>query len=265
MGDEHHRHVALLLETLEQVEDLGLHGHVERGCGLVGDEQLGAAGQRDGDDHTLAHAAGELVRILLQPAGGLGHPHRLQQLDGRAIRFLLADVEVVAERLGDLTTDLDHGVERGHRVLEHHGDLGSPVGTHVAVVEADQVDAVEDHPTGADGVALGQEAHHRAGEHGLARARLAHDAERAPAGQRERDLVDRVHDACGRAERRREVVDDQQALGLALAHRPRERLSRLEPGDGEVVGARRSVGGKSRVTQMPASRTSNRARTTSPR
>ena len=265
MGDEHHRHVPLLLEALEQVEDLGLHGHVERGRGLVGDQELGAARQRDGDDHALPHAAGQLVRVLLQPAGGLGHADRSQQLDGRAIRFLLADVEVVAQRLGDLATDLDHRVQRGHRVLKHHSDLGSPVRAHVAVVEADEVDAVEDHPAGADRVALGQQPHDRAGQHGLARARLTDDADRAAPSQGERHLVDRMHHARGCTKRRREVVDDEEVLRLAVADRARTRLPRLEAGHREVAGSGGAVGGRSSGAQIAASRTSNRARTTSPR
>ena len=64
VGDEDHRHVAVALLVGEQVEDLGLDGDVERGGGLVGEEQLRAAGQRDGDRDALAHAAGQLVGVL---------------------------------------------------------------------------------------------------------------------------------------------------------------------------------------------------------
>ena len=40
VGDHDDRRVELALEVLEQVEDLRLHGHVESGRRLVGDEQL---------------------------------------------------------------------------------------------------------------------------------------------------------------------------------------------------------------------------------
>ena len=39
--DEDHRHPVRLAELVEQVEHLRLHGHVERGRRLVGDQQLG--------------------------------------------------------------------------------------------------------------------------------------------------------------------------------------------------------------------------------
>src|SRR3546814_8399043 len=39
--------------------------HVECGGRLVGDDQLRLGGQRERDHHTLAHAAGELVRIMV--------------------------------------------------------------------------------------------------------------------------------------------------------------------------------------------------------
>ncbi len=58
VGDEHERHVPLSLLGLQQIENLGLHGHIERRGWFVGDEQLRAARERDGDDDALAHTAG---------------------------------------------------------------------------------------------------------------------------------------------------------------------------------------------------------------
>jgi hypothetical protein len=46
---------------LDLLDDLRLGGHVEGGGGLVGDEQVGLAGDPDGDHDALSHAAGELV------------------------------------------------------------------------------------------------------------------------------------------------------------------------------------------------------------
>ena len=42
VGDEQHRHVELGLELEQQVEDLRLDRHVERGRRLVGDERSGS-------------------------------------------------------------------------------------------------------------------------------------------------------------------------------------------------------------------------------
>ena len=59
-----------LVQSDHQVEDLRLDRHVERGRRLVGDQHLGIAGQRDRDHHALAHAAGELMRIGVDPVLG---------------------------------------------------------------------------------------------------------------------------------------------------------------------------------------------------
>ena len=66
--DDDHRHVVRLAQVLEEVEDLGLDGHVERRRRLVGDQQLRVAGERDRDHHPLAHPAREPVRVVVEPA-----------------------------------------------------------------------------------------------------------------------------------------------------------------------------------------------------
>ena len=52
----------------QQMDDLRLHGDVERRRRLVGDQQLGIAQQAHGDGDPLAHAAAELVRVLIRAA-----------------------------------------------------------------------------------------------------------------------------------------------------------------------------------------------------
>ena len=54
----------LALELGEQVHDLRLHRHVERRGRLVGDQHLRVQRQRHRDHDALAHAAGELVRVV---------------------------------------------------------------------------------------------------------------------------------------------------------------------------------------------------------
>ena len=63
---------SLLAQVVDEVEDLGLDGDVEGGGGLVGDEQLGLAGQRHGDHDPLAEAARELVGIGVEALAGAG-------------------------------------------------------------------------------------------------------------------------------------------------------------------------------------------------
>ena len=56
VGDEHDRGAGLVAQVAHQVEDLGLDRHVEGGRRLVGDEQLGLAGEGHRDHHALGHA-----------------------------------------------------------------------------------------------------------------------------------------------------------------------------------------------------------------
>ena len=83
VGDEQHRHAVARLQALQQLEDLRLHGDVERGGRLVGDEEIGAVGERHGDHDALALAAGQLMRIGAEPLGGIGNADLLEQLDRR--------------------------------------------------------------------------------------------------------------------------------------------------------------------------------------
>ena len=71
----------LVLEPGEQFEDLRLHGHVERRGRLVGDQQLRLVGERHGDHHALALAAGKLVRIGAEPLFRLADADLVEQLE----------------------------------------------------------------------------------------------------------------------------------------------------------------------------------------
>ncbi len=79
--DQHQRHAALPLQPQQQVEDLRLDGHVERGRRLVGDQQARIAGDRHRDHHALRHAAGQLVRKRVEARCGIGNLDLLQQLE----------------------------------------------------------------------------------------------------------------------------------------------------------------------------------------
>lgn len=64
VGNVDDRDAALLLDAADQLQNFGLNGHIQRGGGLVADEQVGVAGERNGNDHALAHTAGQLVRVV---------------------------------------------------------------------------------------------------------------------------------------------------------------------------------------------------------
>ena len=65
------------------------------------------------------------MRVLPQPTSRLGNAHEDQQVDRPLHRFGFAQVEVETHRLGELNSDAAHGIERCHRILEDHRELGA--------------------------------------------------------------------------------------------------------------------------------------------
>ena len=119
--DEQVGEAELLLQVLEQVEDLRLHGDVERGHGLVADDQLRVGGEGPRDADPLALPAGELVReavVVLRV-----EPDDLEQVLHAALALRLGADLVHLERLADDEADALAGVERCVRVLEDHHHL----------------------------------------------------------------------------------------------------------------------------------------------
>ena len=48
------------------------------------------------------------------------------------------------DRLGDLVPNGEHGIERGHRILEDHGDLAATNLAQLILVHIEDVVALED-------------------------------------------------------------------------------------------------------------------------
>ena len=61
MANEQHTNVTLGLQLGNQLENLRLNRHIERGRRFIGNQQLGLIDERHRDHHSLAHAARELV------------------------------------------------------------------------------------------------------------------------------------------------------------------------------------------------------------
>nr|WP_292799588.1 hypothetical protein [Microbacterium sp.] len=121
--DEDDRRVELGVEVAQQVEDLGLHCHIERRRGLIGDEHTRLQGDGLGDHRTLSLSTGELVRVGVERLERIGHLDQAQELEGPLLRLLPGHPRPVRhERLGDLEADGVDGVQGGHRLLEDRSD-----------------------------------------------------------------------------------------------------------------------------------------------
>jgi hypothetical protein len=92
-------------QPVQPVEDLPLHGDVERRGRLVRDQQVRPAGEADREQRPLAHPAGELVRVLPRPPRGFRQPHLAQQLDRSARRPPSRGHAVHHQGFRDLTAD----------------------------------------------------------------------------------------------------------------------------------------------------------------
>ena len=207
----------LALQAADQLQDLRLHCHVEGGGRLVGDQHFRPAGERHGDHDALAHAARQLVRILLQPALGLGDAHGGQRLDRRGAGRGRADVAVRADRLGELAADRQDRVQRRHRLLKDHGDVAAAHPAHGGFGKRRELAPVEaDRAAGDARIRLGKEAHDGERRHRLAGAGFARDAERLAGGEVEGEVVDDDARAFRRGDFGHQVADGEDGLSLSL-------------------------------------------------
>ena len=76
--DEDERAATVGPRLSQHVEDLRLHGRVERGGRLVGDDERRLVDERHGDHGALPHPAGPLVGVLVGAAVGVGDPDRIR-------------------------------------------------------------------------------------------------------------------------------------------------------------------------------------------
>ncbi len=141
--DEQDRHAAPSLQILEQLQDLRLHGDVERGGRFVGDKQVRLVGERHGDHHALPLPARKLVWIGAEPPGRVGNADFLEQLHDAVTDLGTPARSVQFEDLANLLLDGVERVERRHRLLEHHGDGVPPDAAHGALIGLEQVLAFE--------------------------------------------------------------------------------------------------------------------------
>ena len=58
MGNHHDRCSEFFLQFIDQIQNLGLNGHIQSGCRLITDQKLRITGQGHGDHDTLTHTAG---------------------------------------------------------------------------------------------------------------------------------------------------------------------------------------------------------------
>ena len=160
MGDHNNRRVELILQLIEQRHDLRLHRHIQRRGRFIRNQQLRLAQQRHRNHNALAHPAGELMRIHIHPFAGFRHFHRVQHPD----RFLKSIVRTQTfmqhQHFRQLFADFHVRIERGHRILEDHGNLFRPHFVQRFFFQIENFTPVE-HRRAADHTIAGQQSHQR--------------------------------------------------------------------------------------------------------
>ena len=208
----------------EQVQHLRLHRDVERRGRLVEQQHRRLQHQRPGDRHPLPLAARELVRIAVEEG------RRQADVDHRLLHPLRPPVEAVDDqRLGQRGADRVPRVQRAVGVLEHH--------LHVAAVGLARGLA---HRLAADldpaGPGVEQEPD-ALQDRGLARARLADEAEALARADREADVVEDLPRLVAEAEGDRQAVDRDVAHAFTSASGRFQLSSRRSTASGARLAA----------------------------
>ena len=224
--DEDVGQAELPLEVLEEIEDLRLHGDVERRDRLVAEDELRVHRERARDADPLPLAARELVREAIEVLGV--EADDLEELLDAPLALGGRPDAVELERLADDEPDPLARVERRVRVLEDHHHV-PPQRPHLASRQPGDVAALVDDAAGGRLEQLEEAADERR----LPAARLADDPERLALAQRERDAVDRLHgrdllledDPAGDREVLLQVLDDEELVAGAHALAPAVRVA----------------------------------------
>ena len=203
------------LDFLEQVQDLRLDGDVEGGGRLVGDQQPRIAAQGHGDHDPLPHAAGHLVRILVEPLGRLGDVDPGQHLDREFACLRCGRAAVKLDRLDNLVAAGEHGIEAGHRLLEDDGNLGTAHLPQGLLLEADQLLSVEENLPPGDLARWIDQAQDRECGDTLSAAALTDQGERLGGRDIKADAVDGLDQPVIGVEVRPQVADAQQCAVAA--------------------------------------------------
>ncbi len=251
MGDQNQAHGEFALELRQQIHHLRLDGDVQGRGRLVRDDQVGAEGERHRDHDALAHAAGELVRVVAHPLPGRGNADPLHQLHGLATGPLTGHPLVDLEHLPELCPDGEDRVQRGQRVLEDHRHLRATDPAPFVLAQGEQIAPLEEDLAAGDEPRRGvEDAHHGLCGDGLAGARLPEHRQRLARRHAVADAVDGLRHTVPGAELDPQIAHVQQG-------RVRERRGAARGLSGRVLvrhgpAPQRNLGSRASRTASPS-------------
>ena len=111
VGDKQNGSTRFPAQDIQQVENAFLHRHVQRAGGLIGNDDVRAQGNGDGNQHALFHPAGELMRILRHALFGVAQADLFQQGEHLLVALGVSHLLVQLNNFPDLRADRLHRIE----------------------------------------------------------------------------------------------------------------------------------------------------------
>ncbi|EAQ22895.1 hypothetical protein ROS217_12206 [Roseovarius sp. 217] len=173
------------LQIAQEIDDLHLHGHVERTRRLVQHHQLGPQDHRAGNRDTLTLTAREFMRVAVH-RGGV-QPDLFHHLGHQNARRSPPRIAMHAQTFGDDLRGSHARAQTSERVLKHDLHLGA------VLAQFSRRPAVHILPDKADLTFRGNQPHDRQRQRRLARAGLADDAQGFARPHAERGGIDCLH------------------------------------------------------------------------
>jgi hypothetical protein len=122
MRDEKDRHSATRSQAIQHLQNLRLHGDVERGGGLVRYENFGLGRQGNGDHDALPHSTAQLVGISPESGGRIGDADLPKELQRTLAGLGSRHPEVRQNSFRDLIAYGEDRIQAGHGILKDHPD-----------------------------------------------------------------------------------------------------------------------------------------------
>ena len=181
MGHDDEAQTAFRLQAGKQAHDVPPVGRIKGGGRLVGDDEAGPQPQTEADQAALQRAAGKLVGVALQHAGGQVElpQYLLRQLVGLSRR----EGALFPPGLPPLRADGEEGIEGAPGLLENGADARAAQAAGLRRGGAQHV-GPRKQGLAVRGELRRQQPQERPAEQGLAAAALAHDAQTPPFAQR---------------------------------------------------------------------------------
>ncbi len=175
--NEQHGTAAPGRELTEHGKDLALHRDIQPAGRVVRHDKARRADQCDRNDHTLCHAAAELMRKRVHSRGRIRNLHRFQHLQRHGTGFLPPDAEMHARNGCDLIPDRKQRVQFAPWIGHDHRQGMAAQTPDLRFRHAQDVAAFEQHAPGGDPARRRRQPQQGARQGGLSGPGLADEAD----------------------------------------------------------------------------------------